>query len=94
VTQASTEAAAGHGPHDPSIDIVINGTQHTVSDKKLSYEQVVGLAYDGNPPTGANVMIVVTYARGESGQKGTLVAGQEVPVHKGMVFNVYDATES
>jgi hypothetical protein len=94
MTQASTEAAAGRGPHDPTIDIVINGTPHTVSDRKLSYEQVVDLAYDGNPPVGENVMIVVTYARGESGEKGTLVAGQEVPVHKGIVFNVYDATES
>lgn len=94
MTQASAEAATGRGPHDPSIDIVINGTHHTVSDKKLSYQQVVSLAYDGNPPTGANVMIIVTYARGQSGQKGTLVAGQEVPVHNGMVFNVYDATES
>jgi Multiubiquitin len=73
---------------------VINGTPRVVHEKKLSHENVVDLAYDGNPPTGPSVMIVVTYARGESSQKGTLVAGQEVPVHKGMVFNVYDATES
>ena len=49
MTQASAEVATGHGPHEPSIEIVINGTPHTVHDKKLSYEQVVDLAYDGNP---------------------------------------------
>lgn len=94
MTQAPIDAAARRGSHDPNIEIVINGTPYTVSDRKLSYEQVVDLAYDGNPPVGENVMIVVTYARGESGQKGTLVAGQSVPIHNGMVFNVYDAIES
>jgi hypothetical protein len=94
MTQEVAASAAGHGPHETSIEIVVNGTPHVVHDKKLPYEQVVDLAYDGNPPTGPNVMIVVTYARGQSSQKGTLVRGQEVPVHKGMVFNVYDATES
>jgi hypothetical protein len=94
MTETDAVTATAHNPHSPAIEIVINGTGHEVHDQKLSYGQVVDLAYDGNPPTGPNVMIVVTYLRGEGSQKGTLVAGQEVPVHKGMVFNVYDATES
>lgn len=94
MTEANVSATPEQGTHEPSIDIVINGTPRTVHERKLSYEQVVGLAYDGNPPTGPNTMVVVTFSRGESSQKGTLVAGQEVPVHAGMVFNVYDASES
>lgn len=94
MTDTDAATATAHDPHGPTIEIVINGTPLVVHDRRLSYEQVVDLAYDGNPPSGPNVMIVVTYSRGESSQKGTLVAGQEVPVHKGMVFNVYDATES
>ena len=94
MTETGAATATAHDPHNPAIEIVINGTRHQVHDRKLSYRQVVDLAYDGNPPTGPNVMIVVTYSRGEGSQKGTLVPGQEVPVHKGMVFNVYDATES
>jgi hypothetical protein len=94
VTETDAATAPAHDPHSLAIEIVINGTRHEVHDRKLTYEQVVDLAYEGHPPTGPNVMIVVTYSHGESSQKGTLVAGQEVPVHKGMVFNVYDATES
>lgn len=94
MTEQIMAAGSGQGPHEISIEIVINGTPHVVHNRKLSYEQVVDIAHDGNPPTGPNVMIVVTYSHGQSSQKGTLVAGQDVPVHKGMVFNVYDATES
>lgn len=81
-------------PHETAIDIVINGTTHTVHERKLSYDQLVNLAYDGNPPTAPNTVITVTFTHGHSPEKGTVVKGQEVPVHKGMVFNVVDATES
>jgi hypothetical protein len=87
-------ASAEHDPHETNIEIVINGTRHTVNERKLSYEQLVDLAYEGSPPTAPNTIIVVTYTHGQSPEKGSVVKGQEVPVHKGMVFNVYDATES
>jgi hypothetical protein len=83
-----------HGQPEISIDIVINGTTRTVQERKLSYDQLVDLAYDGNPPTAPNTVITVTFTHGQSPEKGTVVKGQEVPVHKGMVFNVVDATES
>jgi len=94
VAESGALTQVEHEAHETSIDIVINGTPRTVHERKLSYEQVVDLAYDGNPPSGPNTMIVVTFSRGQSPEKGTLVAGLDVPVHKGMVFNVYDATES
>ena len=95
MTQAETPARGGeHDPHETSIDIVINGIDFTVHDRKLSYDQLVDLAYEGNPPTEPDKVIVVTFTRGQSPQKGSVVKGQEIPVHNGMVFNVYDATES
>jgi len=95
MTQAEAPVpGAGKGPHEVDIDIVINGTTYTVHERKLSYDQLVDLFYEGNPPTAPNTIIVVTYTHGQSPEKGSVVKGQEVPVHKGMVFNVYDATES
>ena len=90
----TADIAATERAHEPTIEIFINGTPHTVRTRKLSYEEVVDLAYGGNPPTGPGVVILVTYKHGESDQKGTLVAGKDVTIHKGMRFNVYDASES
>lgn len=74
--------------HDKTITIVVNGRPKQVEDKRLSYEAVVNLAYDGNPPQGANVVITVTYSRGDHPPQGTLAPGQEVKVKEGMIFNV------
>lgn len=74
---------------------MINGRKRSVEAKELSFAEIVDLAYDNNPPAGPDVIITVTYRRGE-GQKpeGTLVPGQTVRVHDGMVFNVFDTTKS
>lgn len=34
---------------DKEITIIIDGTPHQWNEKEISYEQVVDLAYDGNP---------------------------------------------
>jgi len=85
--------SADHG-HDKAIQIVINGRTRTVEAKELSFKEIVDLAYDNNPPGGPDVIITVTYRRGQ-GQKpeGTLVPGETVRVHDGMVFNVFDTTK-
>jgi hypothetical protein len=88
-----TEPAASSA-HETDIEIVINGTKVVVHQKKISYDDLVNLAYDNNPPTAPNTIIVVTYTHGQSPEKGTVVKGQSVPVHKDMNFNVRDATES
>jgi hypothetical protein len=69
--------------------IIVNGRSKVVTGKEISFEQVVSLAYDGNPPTGPNWVFTVTYRRGEGHKpEGTLVAGEKVPVKKDMIFNV------
>ena len=69
--------------------IVVDGTPHEWEQKEISYEQVVGLAYDGNPPTGELVEITVGYHRGHGDKpEGDLEPGQTVKVKDGMVFDV------
>lgn len=77
-----------HGQHAKETTITVNGRDRTVTSKELTYEDLLPLAF--NPvPTGPNVLITVTYRKGENGKQGSLVAGSEpVKVHEKMIFNV------
>lgn len=72
-----------------TTSIVIDGTPHEWGEKEISYQQVVDLAYDGNPPTGENILITVGYRKGPEGKhEGDLDPGDSVKVKDGMVFDV------
>lgn len=69
--------------------IIVNTREKTVSQKELTFTEIVALAFD-NPPTGANVMFTVTYRRGQ-GEKpeGTMVeTDAPLKLKKGMIINV------
>ena len=75
-----------HKDHD-EFTIIVNGRQKEVTSKELSFEQVVALAF--NPvPSGPNVVITVTFSKGEDGKQGTLLPGKTVKVKDGMIFDV------
>lgn len=88
------------GPEDgveearKEVTIIISGRPFEVEKKDISYEEVVDLRYDGNPPTGDGIVITVTYSKGHNGKEGTLVAGQSVKVKEGMAFVVVDSSQS
>ncbi len=84
----SEQGDQGQG-HNKEVTIVVNAEKKTVTKGDLSFDEVVSLAYDGNPPQGENWVFTVTYRRGH-GEKpeGTLVEGQNVKVKDGMIFNV------
>lgn len=87
----SNEAA---DKHHKKITIVINGTAKTVLKERLTFEEVVALAFD-NPPTGDGVQFTVQYSRGRSDKsKGTLVEGQSVQLKEGMEFDVTPTNRS
>lgn len=89
-TDTQTKAATNQ-----KTTIVVNGKKETVRGKKISYEELVAIAFNGNPPTGENVNIVVTYKNGpDAKRKGTLVSGQSVKIQEGMRFNVIAADKS
>jgi hypothetical protein len=76
------------------VTIIIGGRPFEVEEKDISYEEVVNLRYEGNPPTGEGIEITVTYSKGPNGKEGTLVAGHSVKVKNGMVFVVVDSSQS
>lgn len=93
MTDLTTHRHGDHG-HEKLLTIIVNGRERQVTDKELTYEDVVRLAYD-NPPTGPNVQITVTFRRGH-GEKpeGSLIEGARVRVKEGMIFNVAHTDKS
>jgi len=84
------DTGAGERPPNPkSVTIIVNTREKTVDkNTEISFEEVVSLAYDGNPPTGPYMEFTVMYRRGAGNKDGSLVAGQSVKVKEGMVFSV------
>lgn len=77
---------------DKIFTIIINGRKREVTDHKLTYQQVVKLAYPDEQPD-ANTVYTVAYAN-PHGKDGTLVDGQDVVVKNGMSFNVSKTSRS
>ena len=76
------------------VAIVVNGREKKVSADELSpngeitFEQVVGLAYDP-VPSGPDIVFTMSYWNGAGRPpEGRLVAGQSVKVEDGTAFNV------
>jgi hypothetical protein len=69
------------------VTIYVNTVPYQVEKGKISFEEVVKLAYP-TPPSGQNVGFTVLYQRGEGNSEGSLVAGQSVEVRDGMIFDV------
>jgi len=88
-SQGQERAHDGHDQnHRRAKTVIINATPYEVTEKEISYEDIVNLAYDGAPPTGENVIITVTYSRGENGKSGDMLPGDTVKVKSRMVFDV------
>ncbi len=74
--------------HDKEYNIIVNGRAKVVTQKELSFAEVVALAFD-NPPQGENIVFTVTYRRGEGNKpEGSLLEGETVKIKDGMIFNV------
>lgn len=81
------------GNPNKQVTIYINGTPKIVHKERLTFEEVVALAFD-NPPTGDGAQFTVQYSRGNSNSKGSLVEGQSVQVKEGMEFDVTQTNRS
>jgi len=89
----SNEKEEKHKEHK-EITIVINGTAKVIRKERLTFEEVIALAFD-NPPTGDGVQFTVQFSRGHSDKpKGTLVEGQSVQAKEGMEFDVTPTNRS
>jgi hypothetical protein len=84
----------GKGP-DKAITIIVNAEEKPVSAGTLSFDEVVSLAYNGDPPAGENWLFTVTFRRGHGNKpEGSLVEGETVKLKDGMVFNVTGTDQS
>ena len=82
------------GGHDgEETTIIVNGRKVALTAEKLSFDEVVRLAFP-NPPTGQNIVFTVTYSKGEGNKAGTLVAGQTIKIKDDMIFNVTPTDKS
>jgi hypothetical protein len=79
-----------HPGKDRIFSIIVNGVMENWSDHKISYEQVIQLAFPGS---GGEILFGVTYAN-EHGHDGSLAPGQNTEVKDGMVFNVVKTNRS
>ena len=77
-----------------TVTIVVNGRKKVVpskdlsSDGEISFKRVVSLAFDP-PPSGPGIVFTVSYRNGAGRPPdGRLVAGQNVKIQDGTVFNV------
>ena len=83
-----TERDEGHGQNKDVTNIVNRRAKVVPKNEELSFAELVALAFNNNPPTGPNIVITVTYSKGEDGKQGTLLEGQSVKIKDGMVFYV------
>jgi len=75
-------------PAKVDVTIIVNARQKRWEKKKISFDQVVKLAYP-TPPAGQCIVYTVTYHNGpRANREGTMVDGDKVKVKDAMVFNV------
>lgn len=72
--------------------IIVNGRQFEVTGKRISYSEVVQLAFPNDPPSDT-IEYTVAYAN-PHGKDGTLVEGQSVHIKEGIIFNVTKTNRS
>ncbi len=79
---------SGGDDHGHTVTIIVNAREKKWSEKEISFEQVVKIAFP-TPPPGENIVYTVTYRKGEGHKpEGTLTEGEQVKVKDGMIFNV------
>lgn len=93
IMSVHTEAVPESAGRGHQFVVVINAAQYTVDSERVSYEQVVALAYPNPPPHG--VRYTVTYRKAKQAPEGSLAPGQSVEVKKtGTIFNVTATSKS
>ena len=76
------------------IIIIVNTRKKEWGEKKISYEQVVVLAFDSYS-NDENIVYTVTFSKGPKPyNEGSLVKGDSVKVKEGMIFNVTQTNKS
>jgi hypothetical protein len=76
------------------LTIIVNGREKQWSESKISFREVVILAFGSYEDT-PQILYTVTHKPADKSQhEGTMVDGDEVNVHPGMIFNVARSDKS
>lgn len=76
------------------VTIIVNTREKQWSEKRITYEQVIVLAF-GSYTDAETMVYTVTFTKGEdSHHEGSLVKGKDVRVKDGMIFNVTQTDRS
>jgi Multiubiquitin len=79
-------------PHKVTFDIFVNGEDKVWDHAKITYEEVVKLAFP-NGPFGGDIRYSVSWTKPD-GQEGSLRPGQSVDVVERMSFDVRNTDKS
>ncbi|MBJ8342973.1 multiubiquitin domain-containing protein [Antrihabitans sp. YC3-6] len=94
MTASEIGTTLGHEHHDRAITIVVNTRPCEWTERTISYEEVVELAYPGQP-IGEADEVTVRFTRGHAEKReGSLTPGRSVKVKDKMVFDVYRTSRS
>lgn len=75
--------------HDRDFWIVVNGHRKEVHKRRLTFEEIVRLAFPEAPPSDKIIYTVAYRNGGNPGHpEGTLVAGESVRIKDGTIFDV------
>ena len=94
----STEQAQGSGletqakKHEVTFHIVVNGTPDEWHHRKISFDEVVKLAFPGGS-SGGDIRYSVSWTEPD-GREGSLRPGHSVAVVEGMMFHVRNTDKS
>lgn len=74
--------------------IIVNGSEYTVPNETVTFDEVVEIAFPHHP-TNPDIVFSVTFENAEKPHQGTLAAGGKVEVKKhGTVFDVTQTNRS
>jgi hypothetical protein len=94
MTASEIETTLGHEHQDRTVTIVVNTRPREWAERTISYEEVVELAYPGQP-VGDGEDVTVRFTRGHvEKREGSLTPGRSVKVKNKMVFDVYRTSRS
>jgi hypothetical protein len=83
----STHAAPAASEHSHEPVVVVNGTEVPVESERVTYEQVVKIAYP--TPPAPDTRFTVAFRNAHEPKEGSLAPGQSVEVKQhGTIFNV------
>jgi hypothetical protein len=79
-------------PKEKEFNIIINGRPKTVTDKKISFIDIITLAY-GSFNQSEDIAYTVAYTNNKH-RDGALVYNESLRIHEGVIFNVTKTNRS